>query len=267
MSWRARMTDGVAVNRPIKQTGHSSGGRMPCSGMVRRQGLEPRTRGLRARKCQYRPMSCGTVRCRFLLPCNGVRGPPVPGGAARCHLVSKLPSTRRSHIVWLAHHWVRYAARFGGELYCELDVESAGESFEDGQVRFRRSRIGRPRTGSSRRVRLAGPGSSRAALLVPARRGRVRTPAARLHRLRRRRVRPSAAVEVRSSQPAHSSSSSSRVCACAIHRASARRARSTFRSWRIRVFTLVPPGGVQATLSCSSPKSATSLSVPPSAAM
>src|SRR5207248_9878610 len=53
---------------------------------------------LRAAKCQYRPMSCGTIRCRFLLPCNGFRGPSLPVDATRCRPVSELPSTHRSHI-------------------------------------------------------------------------------------------------------------------------------------------------------------------------
>jgi hypothetical protein len=65
---------------------------------VRRQGLEPRTRGLRARLIQDHQLLHGTVRCRFLLSCNGFRDPPLSGAATRCHPVPELPSTHRSHI-------------------------------------------------------------------------------------------------------------------------------------------------------------------------
>jgi hypothetical protein len=43
-------------------------------------------------------MSCGAVRCRLMLSCNGFRGPTLPGGATRCRSVPELPSTHRSHI-------------------------------------------------------------------------------------------------------------------------------------------------------------------------
>jgi hypothetical protein len=56
-------------------------------------GLEPRTRGLRERTCQYRIGPSGIVRCRFLLPRNGYRAVRLPSGAGGCRRVPELPST------------------------------------------------------------------------------------------------------------------------------------------------------------------------------
>jgi hypothetical protein len=86
------MHDAHAVRPdPFHGTARSGGGleRPPSSGRVRRQGLEPRTRGLRVRWTAYRLVSAHAGQCRFVRNSAGA-------GTASCQSVP-VPTVTDEH--------------------------------------------------------------------------------------------------------------------------------------------------------------------------